>query len=136
MSDPVLLTPPTPPVEDHDPSPADVVAHLTPMPRLAVPSRVSRIDFSRLFTLEEKIALNAVRAQVAALPANAYLDAVQYGALLAAEVVLQSFELPLEHIELDHPDTAAGLGVLGMVGVFGANAAARIAAILAGRPPA
>lgn len=135
MSDPVLLNPPTPPADEHDPSPADVVAVITPAP-LVGGRRVSKIDFARLFTFDERVRLNAARAQIKAMGPQAYAAPGQFGALLALEVVLENLEQPLEYIELDHPETAQGLAVLALAGVLGADPQPRIVQILAGQSPA
>lgn len=99
------------------------------------PHRVSRIDFVRLFRVEQQMAVNALRKRVAALQPEDYTNPAQQ-LFIMLEVVLQQFDLPAEFIELDHPDTATGLGLLAIAGVFGeGNSSAEVARIIRGERP-
>lgn len=100
-------------------------------PSVVVPVRVSKIEFGRLFTFAELAALNGRRRLVAELTSADYADP-EKAHLVELEIVLQRFDLPLEFIELDHPDTLAGVQVLAREGVIEAD---RVAAILANQVP-
>ena len=99
------------------------------------PRRVTKADFQRLLTPSERYAINALRKEIAAIAPADYADPAN-ALMLAAEDVLVSFEQPVEFIELDHPETSQGLSLLGYLDVFGLDSEDRIAAILAGIPPA
>lgn len=90
----------------------------TPLP--PPPLRVTKADFTRRFTHQERIRLNGLRREIAALPAEAYQieDNNPYTLLLAAEDVMFAFEQPAEFIELNHPDTFQGLMLLSYVGIL------------------
>ena len=75
------------------------------------PKRVSKADFQRLLSPTERYAINALRRDIAALSSADYADPSK-SLLVAAEDVLFAFEQPVEFIELDHPDTFAGLTLL------------------------
>lgn len=101
----------------------------------AEPHRVSRIDFVRLFRVEQQMAVNALRKRVAALQPEDYTSP-DHQLLVMLEVVLQQFDLPDEFIELDHSDTATGLGLLAIAGVFGeGDSSAEVARIIRGERP-
>lgn len=107
------------PVEVADPAPT--------------PLRVTKIGFSRLFTQAERLALLAKRKEVAALTAAQLLEPENL-ALAQAAAMFESFDLPAEYIELDHPDTVAAVGTL--LVALGVLTAPRAAAVLANTPPA
>lgn len=106
------------------------------------PIRISRIDFRRLLTPAEaarfRLLENAPKVTAEELAAAfdpndpspdlqvrvAVEDAIQQWNLLDAGV-----------IELDHADTAQFLQIMGLAGMFGADPAPRLAAILAQQPP-
>ena len=93
----------------------------SPLPPPA--TRCTKADFTRRFTHTERILLNGLRREIAALPLEAYQwdDATgpnPYTLLLAAEDVMFAFEQPAEFIELNHPDTFQGLMLLSYVGIL------------------
>lgn len=104
---------------------------VTPLPPVSWtpedPIRVTKADFQRRLVPTERYAINALRRRVEALSAADYADPANQ-ILLAAEDVLQAFDLPAEFIELDHPDTFAGLSLLAYLDVLTPS---RIAQILA-----
>lgn len=96
--------------------------------------RIEKIDFMRLFTVEERVRYNALRRQVAGMTVADYEDAAKQS-LVAAEVMLQQFDLAAQ-IELDHPETIQGLELMGLLGIFGTeNPDDRIASIRAAVRP-
>lgn len=97
------------------------------------PVRVTKIGFSRLFTQAERLAMLALRKQIGELTAEALVDPANL-ALAQAAAMFESFDLPAEFIELDHPDTIAAVGAL-LVGL-GVLTEARAEAVLANTPPA
>lgn len=104
-----------------------------PDPVAPRPRRVTKARFGDLFTLDEHAAMNLLRWQCAQMDAED--RAVPGNPLVFAETLFRKFELPAEFIELDLPMVSDGLGLLGMLGVFGDSATARIAAILADDDP-
>lgn len=126
----------------YDPSTEEVVwvdgawevRALPPAPEPALqPIRVTKIDFSRLFTLSERAALNAAKATIRAMTPTDYADPAKEP-LVQLEIVVESFDLPAEFIELDHPDTVIAVGtVLVNAGIL---TPARAAEVLANTPPA
>ncbi|WP_029418039.1 hypothetical protein [Brevundimonas bacteroides] len=91
------------------------VAAFVDLPRQ--PLRVTKADFQRRLTPAERYAVNALRRELNALTAADYQDPAN-ALLLAAEDVLQAFDLPAEFIELNHPDTFAGLSLFAYLGVL------------------
>lgn len=104
-----------------------------PDPPAPGPVRVTKIGFSRLFTLDERLAMLAIRKQVAALTGAQLLEPANI-AFTQAAAMFESFDLPAEYIELDHPDTIAAVGVL--LVLLGVLSAPRAAQILANTAPA
>jgi hypothetical protein len=98
----------------------------------AMPMRVSKIQFSRLFTTAELVAQNIKRKQIAALQPADYANPANAG-LVGLEIVLQKLDLLTEFVELDHADTIAAIDLLQTLGVLSAE---RAAAVLAGDAPA
>ena len=104
-----------------------------PAPVPPAPFRVTTARFGDLFTDAEHDAMNLIRWQCGQMDA---LDrAVPGNPLKAAETLFRKFNLPAEFIELDLSMVSDGLGLLGMLGVFGDNAVSRIAAVLANENP-
>jgi hypothetical protein len=99
-----------------------------PEPPPAEPVRVTKADFQRLLVPAERYAINALRRQIADLTVADYSDPAN-SLLVAAEDVLLAFEQPAEFIELDHPDTYAGLMLFSYLGVL---TEARVNEIVAG----
>lgn len=99
--------------------------------------RIEKIDFMRLFTMQETTRYNALRRQVAALTVADYSSsdpAVQ--ALVSIEVAFNRFDLAAQ-IELTHPETLGAVNALAYLGIFDANEAAqRVLDVLAGIKPA
>lgn len=91
------------------------VANFVNQPRQ--PIRVTKADFQRRLLPAERYAVNALRREIAGLAPADYADP-QHQLLVAAEDVLQAFDLPAEFIELDHPDTFAGLSLFAFLGVL------------------
>lgn len=103
-----------------------------PPPTSSGTLRVSKADFQRLLTPTERYKLNALRKTIASLLPEDYGDPANQ-LIVAAEDVMFAFEQPLEFIELDHPDTAMGLALLGYLGIV---TPARIAQIVTNQQPA
>lgn len=106
------------------------------------PNRISKSDFRRLLTGSEAAMWQALKKQTAALTPADYIAAFdpetpqpELQILIAVEDVIEQFGLPAEFIELDHPDTAQGLQLLALTGMFGPNAETRISRILSGLAP-
>lgn len=98
----------------------------------AAPLRISKIDFSRLFTAQEFVAYLALEAQTKALAPADFADPDKV-ALVQAAAMFKKFDMLPDLIELDHPETIAGVGqVLVATGVLTEGEAARI---LANVPP-
>lgn len=99
----------------------------------AGPNKIEKIDFMRLFTMEERVRYNALRKTIAAMTASDYASSDPMMQLfIALDIVFDAFELAAM-IELNHPETAQGLELLAAGGVFGsdpAHQAARTAEIL------
>jgi hypothetical protein len=104
-----------------------------PEPAPPEPFRVTKASFGELFTDDEHAAMNLIRWQCSQM--DAADRAVPGNPLVYAETLFIKFALPAEYIELDLPMVADGLGLLGMLGVFGDDAAVRIPQILAGEAP-
>ncbi len=81
------------------------------------PVRITKADFQRLLTPQERYGINALRKQIATLAVADYADPAN-ALLVAAEDVLLAFEQPAEFIELDHPDTYAGLMLFSYLGIL------------------
>ncbi|MND22306.1 hypothetical protein D3C80_126820 [compost metagenome] len=97
------------------------------------PFRVSKSRFGELFTDDENRTMNLIRWQTGQM--DAAERAVPTNPLVYAETMFRKFDLPAEFIELDLPMVADGLGLLGMLGVFGDDAAIRIPQILSDELP-
>lgn len=84
--------------------------------RIPSETKVEKIDFMRRFTIEETIAMNALRKVVTSLSVPDYSDATkqQYVAL---EIILQRFDLAMQ-IELAHPETIQAINALVLSGVI------------------
>ncbi|PZR37182.1 hypothetical protein [Caulobacter segnis] len=96
------------------------------------PLRIAKIDFSRLFTTDELVAYLALEAQAKSLTPADFADPTKT-ALVQAAVMFAKFGMLPDLIELDHPETIAGVSqVLVANGVLTAAEAARI---LANVPP-
>ena len=85
-----------------------------PRPR---PIRITKADFQRLLIPAERYGINALRRRIAGLSVADYSNPAN-ALLIAAEDVLLAFEQPAEFIELDHPDTYAGLMLFAYLGVL------------------
>ena len=102
-------------------------------PPSAPPAEVRRVikaDFLRLFTASERVAFNLQRKLVEALQPADYADPAKAG-LVGLEVFLLTYDA-IDVIELTHPETIEGMGVLVALGVV---TQARAEAVLAGTPP-
>lgn len=97
------------------------------------PVRVTKARFGDLFTDDEHGRMNLIRWQCAQM--DAAERAVPGNPLVYAETLFIKFDLPAEFIELDLPMVADGLALLGMLGVFGDDAALRIGEILTDQTP-
>jgi hypothetical protein len=94
---------------------------LYPVAQFSGPNKVEKIEFMRLFTMEERVRYNALRKIVASLTANDYSATDPMSQLfIALDIVFDSFDLAAL-VELDHPETIQGLGLLAAGGVFGSN---------------
>jgi hypothetical protein len=103
-----------------------------PTPTPAVRT-VSHYEFSNLLTNDEKVRINAAKAQIAAMTAANYGD-VAFSGLIAVQLVFDAFALA-SFIELTASATIYGVGtILRAAGIFTTDA--RAAAVLAGTPPA
>lgn len=96
--------------------------------------RVTKARFGDLFTDDQHAAMNLLRWQARQM--DAAERAIPNNPLVYVETLFIKFDLPAEFIELDLPMVADGLGLLGMLGVFGDDAAAEIARILRDEDPA
>ena len=105
-----------------------------PEPGEPEPRRIAKVDLLRLFKPEEVMAFNRARRQIATLEVSDYAVGQAVNPVVALEAFLLTFDA-VDVIELDHPDTAMGVGLLAMNGVFGSDPQPRMAAILAGEPP-
>lgn len=90
------------------------------------PNRVTKADFQRLLLPAERYAINALRKTISGLTVADYSNP-DNGLILAAEDVLLAFEQPAEFIELNHPDTFAGLTLFSYLGILSSE---RVAAII------
>lgn len=102
-----------------------------------VPVQLAIIDFLRLFTTTELAGFNAVKKACAALAPADYVAAAggdqAKAALVGFEVFLTFYDaLRAGLIELNHPETIQGLGLLVPLGVLSAD---RLAEVLAGETP-
>lgn len=114
---------------DNDGVPKWELEYDDPPPIVKSP-KVSKIEFMRKLTPTELGRLNAARKMIAEIPAASYMEPTEtQQQLIMLEVVLQMFELP-ELIELDHPDTAQGVGALALAGILDAPAMTRVQQIL------
>ena len=92
---------------------------LYPVATQAGPNKVEKIDFMRLFTMEERVRYNALRKMISGMTAADYSSSEPMMQLfIALDIVFAAFELAAM-IELDHPETRQGLGLLAAGGVFG-----------------
>jgi len=104
-----------------------------PAPAPERPMRITKIEFSRLFTDAQLVGYLALEAQAKALTPADFADPAKSGVIQAA-VMFKKFDMLPDLIELDHPETIAGVDqVLVAAGVLTADEAARI---LANVPPA
>lgn len=95
--------------------------------------RVTKSDFSRLFTFEQRGKLEVLEYQ--ANTAN-LTDPVQAARFVPVKVMFRSFNLPAEFIELDHPETAQSFyGILIPEGVVDQAEAERILSNIPPPPP-
>ena len=77
------------------------------VPRVIVTNwKVTKSDFSRLFTFQERIDLEAFEQQANAADLTDPMQALVFGPV---KVMFRSFGLPAEFIELDHPETIAAV---------------------------
>lgn len=97
------------------------------------PVRVTKMDFSRLFTLSERAAQQAARKHIASMTPTEYASLENLG-YVYLDVMFQNFDLPTEYIELNHPDTIYAIETV-MVNA-GLLTAERAAQIIANQPPA
>jgi hypothetical protein len=101
-------------------------------PPSAPPAEVRRVikaDFLRLFTASERVAFNLQRKLVEMLQPADYTDPAKAG-LVALEVFLLTYDA-IDVIELTHPETIEGMGVLVALGVVTQS---RADDVLAGNP--
>jgi hypothetical protein len=91
--------------------------------------RVIKADFLRLFTASERVAFNLQRKLVEALQPADYTDPNKAG-LVGLEVFLLTYDA-IDVIELTHPETIEGMGVLVALGVVTQS---RADDVLAGNP--
>lgn len=100
--------------------------------------RVEKIDFMRLFTLEERVRYNAIRKITEQLTSEDYMSQEPMKQLFVAlDIVFGSFDLAAL-IELDHPETQQGMGLLAAAGIFGNDPnhqTSRLSQVLAGQLP-
>lgn len=95
--------------------------------------RPTKSRFGDLFTDDQHGRMNLIRWQCSQMDATD--RAVPDNPLVYAETMFRKFDLPAEFIELDNPMVADGLGLLGMLGVFGDDAATEIPRILRNELP-
>lgn len=105
-------------------------------------NRVSKVDFWRLFSVQQQAMITAWREEIRAritleqLQANASNPQYQlYGQLNS---LFQTQDAIPEYIELDHPDTSSALWAFAFIGVFGNDLAVQnseITRILFNTPP-
>jgi hypothetical protein len=111
---------------------------LFPTVQTVGPRRVEKIDFMRLFTLEERVRYNALRKITDGLTSAEYMSQDPMNQLFVAlDIVFDSFDLAAM-IELDHPETQQGMGLLAAAGVFGTDPShqnSRISQVLAAQLP-
>lgn len=94
--------------------------------------RLTKIDFARLFSPAQLVAYLALKAQAKALTPADFADPSK-AVVIQAAVMFEKFDLLPDIIELDHPETVAGVGqVLVAAGVLSQGEAARV---LANTPP-
>lgn len=103
----------------------------------AGPFRVTKPDMQRLLTAGQRRRIAMKRKEIAALPLDAYDPGTAEEPnpefapfLVALEDTLQAFDLPAEFIELDHPDTAAAMGLFRELDIIESDD--EVARILAG----
>lgn len=87
--------------------------------------KVEKIDFMRLFTIEERVRYNALRKQTELLTAADYMsnDPMKQ-MLIGLEVIFKQFDLAAK-IELEHPETIQGVQIMAAAGLFGTNEAVK-----------
>lgn len=89
------------------------------------PRRVEKIDFMRLFTIEERVRYYALVKQTESLSMADYMsDDPIKRMMVGLEVIFKQFDLAAK-IELDHPETITGLNLLAAAGLFGTNEAVK-----------
>lgn len=94
---------------------------LHPIAQMAGPNKVEKIDFMRLFTMDERVRYNALRKQIQAMTAADYANTDPMTQLfIALDIVFESFDLAAM-VELDHAETIQGMGLLAAGGVFGSD---------------
>lgn len=95
-----------------------------PIPASPAIVRVTKADFSRLFTMEQRIKLEALEDAAKAADLSDPGQAATFGPV---RVMFRAFTLPAEFIELDHPETIAAVSQLLVgAGVVNASEATRI----------
>ena len=104
-----------------------------PEPEPAPPAlRISKIAFSRLFTVTELVRQAALRKEIGALTPADYGNP-DNADLIGMEIAFQRLDLLAEFVELDNADTVAAVTLMdGMDLLDGPTRAARI---LSGLPP-
>jgi hypothetical protein len=84
--------------------------------------RIEKIDFMRLFTTPETVRYKLLRMTVDSLTMADYAAAMagdqQKLLLVSAGVMFDRFDLASQ-LELDHPETQQGIGLMGIAGIFG-----------------
>lgn len=95
--------------------------------------RPTKARFGDLFTDDQHGRMNLIRWQCSQM--DAADRAVPGNPLVYAETLFRKFDLPAEFIEMDLPMVADGLGLLGMLGVFGDDAETEIPRILRNELP-
>lgn len=72
--------------------------------------RISHYEFAQLLTVEEKVRINAAKAQIRAMN-NANYGDIAYAGLIALELVFTTFDLAAA-VELTAPETAYAVSVV------------------------
>lgn len=94
--------------------PVEVEAPTEPEPE---PRRLPKVDFWRRFTPLEQVALLGSRKALNAMTPQQFSDPASAG-WWALAVALQTLDMISEFIEIDHPETEAGLGAFAAAGII------------------
>lgn len=111
---------------------------LHPVAQMAGPNKIEKIDFMRLFSMEERVRYNALRKIIGGMTASDYEATDPMSQLfIALDIVFDAFDLAAL-VELDHAETIQGLHMLAAGGVFGpdpAHQTLRISQVLSAQLP-